>query len=191
MGRQSILKVLFIFLFSIKVLASGPLMMVGGSLDDNNNSIYETFFKYAGGKAARISIITAASKQNYKKNQQLYIENLANKGIYAEWIEVHVDNPEGSYSNENLKQLDSLTGFLFGGGSQNILKELFVNSDGAYSPVLKKIIDKHNSGAPILGTSAGAAVMPALPAPMIAGGWSYESVLNGSYKIGEKMGSQF
>lgn len=164
-------------LVSVPCIASGSLVIVGGNLSDDNKEIYDKFIDLAGGENARVGIITAASRDNYYKNQQSYIEIFTQYGIHAEWIEIHINRPDAAQKEEVLVQIKPLTGVFFGGGDQSLLKKQLTNNAGKDSRALKLIRDKHNLGMPIGGTSAGAVVMSGLPHVMITGGWPHKSLL--------------
>lgn len=162
---------------SLPCTASGPLVIVGGNLSDDNKEIYDKFIDLAGGNNARVGIISAASRLNYYKNQQSYIEIFAQYGIHAEWIEIYINKPDAAQTEEILTQIKSLTGIFIGGGDQTLLKRLLTINVVKDSRALKLIRDKHKLGMPIGGTSAGAVVMSGLSHVMITGGWPHKSLL--------------
>ncbi len=167
-------------LASLSCAASGSLVLVGGNLSDDNNEIYGKFISLAGGNNARVGVITAASRENYYKTQQSYIETFAQYGVRAEWIGIHVNNPDAAENEEILAQLRPLTGIFFGGGDQSLLYRLLTNKEGKDSKALKLIRKKHELGMPIGGTSAGAVIMSGTPHVMVTGGWPHKSILYGS-----------
>lgn len=176
------------------------LILVGGALADNDFGIYGKIIDQAGGKGvARIGIITTASipvsqdplagtpqAVNSVADAKFYANLLLNKygAAAAEWIPIDLDHLRNNSSPAVIKQINSMTGFFFGGGDQSrILSALYLNS--AYSPnripspALLAIRKKWDAGAVIAGTSAGNDAQTQFP--MITGGDSYEGIKYGAF----------
>lgn len=170
------------------------LVLVGGGLKDDNAAIYNRIIDLAGGRsAARIGIITAASgspandpnagtstASNYRDNGTYYVNLLKNTYGVAnvQWIPIHIDAISNNSSATVVSQINSMTGFIFGGGDQSRLINCFflTNSGGTRSdsPALAALRQRFAAGAVVAGTSAGTAIMSGTP--MITGGESYEAL---------------
>lgn len=176
------------------------LVLVGGALADNNSAIYGKIVDQAGGKGvARIGIITAASipesqdpfrdtpqASNSEDNGLFYANLFKTKyGVAdAQWIPIDTDNLHNNSSPAVLKQINSMTGFFFGGGDQSrLLFCLYLtnpyNPNRVASPALKAITAKYDAGAVVAGTSAGTDAQA--QAAMITGGVSYDGIKYGSF----------
>ncbi|MFF0430455.1 cyanophycinase [Streptomyces sp. NPDC004520] len=173
---------------------TGSLVLVGGALKDNNTQVYGEIIKRAGGPQARIGIITAAS---VPESQDPYADdpdrcsNSACNGAYyaglfkrhgaadAQWIPLDTDHVANADSDAVVAQVESMTGFFFGGGDQyRYLTTLLRGEEHKDSKVLAAIRAKLAHGAVVSGSSAGAQV--ASGPDMVSGGESYESLRDGS-----------
>lgn len=181
---------------SAAVAASGKnLVLVGGGLQDNNAAIYDRIVALAGGRGvARIGVITAASipesqdpnagtsSASNSKANGLYYANLF-KTTYgaadAQWIPIDLDQIGNNSSQTVVNQINSMTGFFFGGGDQSRLITCFFLANRTDSPALAAIRSKFAGGAVVAGTSAGTAIQA--QSPMITGGESYNALRYGSY----------
>lgn len=171
------------------------LVLVGGGLQDTNAQIYDRIVALAGGRGvARIGIITAASipesqdpnagtssASNARANG-LFYANLF-KTTYgaadAQWIPIDLDQVSNASSPAVVEQINSMTGFFFGGGDQSRLITCFFGPNRADTPALAAIRTRFAAGAVVAGTSAGSAIQA--QAPMITGGESYEALRYGSF----------
>jgi len=175
--------------------AAGNLVLVGGGLQDNNAAVYNKIVTMAGGRGvAKIGVITAASlppsqdpdagtanASNSEANGAYYVNLL--EGTYgvadAQWIPIDLDKIANNSSQTVVNQINSMTGFYFGGGDQSRLVQCFLKSDRTDSPVLAAIRNKLLSGTVVAGSSAGTAIMA--KTPMITGGESHNALKYGSY----------
>lgn len=177
------------------VAASGKnLVLVGGGLQDANAAIYDRIVALAGGRGiARIGVITAASipeSQDPNAGTSSASNSKANGAYYAnlfkttygaadaQWIPIDLDRIGNNSSQTVVSQINSMTGFFFGGGDQSRLITCFFLSNRTDSPALAAIRSKFASGAVVAGTSAGTAIHA--QAPMITGGESYNALRYGS-----------
>ncbi|MBG1270820.1 cyanophycinase [Nostoc sp. WHI] len=168
----------------------------------HTQAIYQKMIELAGGSSkAKIGVITAASDSpsndkyandpckasNYKDNGIYYVKAFKKLGAAdAQVIPIDLDHISNKNSPEVVKQVNSMTGFFFGGGDQSRLIESFLNKDNTDSTVLTAIRRNYDSGAAIFGTSAGTAVQAGgsyvrnntVKLPMITGGESYEALLD-------------
>ncbi|WP_410816278.1 hypothetical protein [Micromonospora sp. 050-3] len=111
----------------------GSLVLVGGGLADDNAAIYGDIVRLAGGAGkARIGIFTAAAPapsedpdadtpdcNNSVCNGDYYAKLFRSYGVAdAQWIPIDLDRPEAAQDPAVVKQINSMTGFFFGGGDQ-------------------------------------------------------------------------
>ncbi|MFF0558089.1 cyanophycinase [Streptomyces sp. NPDC004266] len=175
-------------------LPGGSLVLVGGGLKDDNTQVYGEIIKRAGGPTARIGVITAASvpeSQDPHAGDPDLCSNSACNGAYyadlfkrhgaadAQWIPLDIDHVADADSDAVVAQVESMTGFFFGGGDQyRYLTTLLRGDDHTDSKVLAAIRAKLAHGAVVAGSSAGAQI--ASGPDMVSGGESYEALRDGS-----------
>lgn len=185
---------LLLALLPVTGYSAGPLILVGGGLKDDNAAIYQRLIQLAGGSGqARIGVITAASipesddpdagtadAANSKANGEFYAQLLETYGAAdAQWIPIDLDNISNNSNPQVVTQINSMTGFFFGGGDQSRLTQTLQTATRADSPALAAIRSRHNAGAVLAGTSAGTAIM--VQGPMVTGGESYDALRYGVY----------
>lgn len=175
--------------------SAGSLVLVGGGLRDDNDQVYGEIIDRAGGNGhARIGVLTAASvpeSQDPNAGDPTKCSNSACNGTYyadlfrrhgaadAEWIPVDIDHVAEADSDRVVAQVNSMTGFFFGGGDQyRYVTSLLHGSTHTDSKVLAAIRAKLANGAVVAGSSAGAQI--AAGTDMITGGDSYEALRDGS-----------
>jgi cyanophycinase len=173
---------------------AGPLLLIGGGLKDDNAAIYQKLIQLAGGSGqARIGVITAASipesedpdagtpdARNSKSNGEFYAALLETYGaVDAQWIPIDLDQISNNSNPQVVSQINSMTGFFFGGGDQSRLTQTLQTASRADSPALAAIRARHSAGAVLAGTSAGTAIM--VQGPMVTGGESYDALRYGVY----------
>ncbi|MEV5971489.1 cyanophycinase [Streptomyces sp. NPDC051921] len=172
----------------------GSLVLVGGGLKADNAQVYGEIIQRAGGASARIGVITASSvpvsqdphaadpdKCNNAECNGTYYSDLFERygAADAQWIPVDLDHIAHADSDEVVRQVDSMTGFFFGGGDQyRYVTTLLHGSAHTDSKVLATIRAKLAAGAVVSGSSAGAQI--AAGADMVTGGDSYEGLCDGS-----------
>ncbi|MFF9431328.1 cyanophycinase [Streptomyces sp. NPDC014746] len=172
----------------------GSLVLVGGGLKDDNTQVYGEIIKRAGGPTARIGVITAASvpeSQDPDANDPERCSNSACNGAYyaglfkrhgaadAQWIPLDIDHVADADSDAVVAQINSMSGFFFGGGDQyRYVTTLLHGSRHTDSKVLAAIRAKLAHGAVVAGSSAGAQI--ASGRDMVSGGESYEGLRDGS-----------
>ncbi|MFI7239054.1 cyanophycinase [Streptomyces cyaneofuscatus] len=173
---------------------SGSLVLVGGGLKDDNAQVYGEIIERAGGARARIGVITAssvpASQDPYADDPDKCSNSECNgayhAGVFkrhgaadAQWIPVDLDHIANADSDAVVRQVNSMTGFFFGGGDQSrYLTTLLNGAAHTDSDVLAAIRAKLAAGAVVSGSSAGAQI--AAGADMVTGGESYEGLRDGS-----------
>ncbi|RSS83663.1 cyanophycinase [Streptomyces sp. WAC06614] len=172
----------------------GSLVLVGGGLKEDNKAVYGEIIDRAGGAAARIGVLTAASvpaSQDPNADDPARCSNSACNGAYyaslferhgaadAQWIPVDLDHLGNADSDTVVAQVNAMTGFFFGGGDQyRYVTTLLHGTAHTDSKVLAAIRAKLAAGAVVAGSSAGAQIMAG--ADMVTGGDSYEALRDGS-----------
>ncbi|WP_432016627.1 cyanophycinase [Streptomyces hydrogenans] len=173
---------------------TGSLVLIGGGLKESNTQVYGEIIKRAGGPGARIGIITAASvpeSQDPYAGDPERCSNSACNGTYyadlfkrhgaadAQWIPLDIDHVTNADSDAVVAQVESMTGFFFGGGDQyRYVTTLLRGEEHQDSKVLAAIRAKLAHGAVVAGSSAGAQI--ASGPDMVTGGESYEGLRDGS-----------
>ncbi|MFD9130544.1 cyanophycinase [Kitasatospora sp. NPDC059571] len=173
----------------------GTLILVGGGLKDNNDEIYNEIVDKAGGAGrARIGVLTAASvppSQDPNAADPQTCSNSACNGAYysdlfkqhgaadAQWIPIDIEHVDAADSDAVVAQVESMTGFFFGGGDQyRYITSLLHGTAHTDSKVLAAIRAKLAEGAVVAGSSAGAQI--ASGPDMVSGGDSYQALRDGS-----------
>ncbi|MFD9722343.1 cyanophycinase [Streptomyces sp. NPDC059072] len=172
----------------------GSLVLIGGGLKEDNKAVYREIIDRAGGSAARLGVLTAASipaSRDPNADDPARCSNSACNGAYyaslfkqhgaadAQWIPVDLDHIANADSDAVVAQVNSMTGFFFGGGDQYRYVTTLLHGDAhTDSKVLAAIRAKLAAGAVIAGSSAGAQIMAG--ADMVTGGDSYQALRDGS-----------
>ncbi|PFG43364.1 cyanophycinase [Isoptericola jiangsuensis] len=171
----------------------GQLVLVGGSLADDNEQIYGEIVRRAGGAGAHIGIVTAAAvpesqdpdagtanANNSVYNGEFYGDLLEEHGAgRTTWIPLDLDHPEAALDPQVVDEVEDMTGFFFGGGDQYRYVTLMTDgADQRDTPLLAAIRDRFEDGAVVAGTSAGMQVMAS--ENMVTGGESWEGLVDGS-----------
>ncbi|MCW2945100.1 MAG: hypothetical protein JWR24_1817 [Actinoallomurus sp.] len=171
----------------------GTVILVGGALSDDNAEIYQEIIRRAGGPHARIGVITAASippsddphagtpqAANSVSNGRYYADLLKRHGAGdAQWIPIDLDHVEAADSQAVVDQVQSMSGFFFGGGDQaRLVTTLLHGSAHTDTRVLAAIRAKLARGAVVVGTSAGSQIQEGRD--MVTGGASYQALRDGS-----------
>ncbi|MFC8231085.1 cyanophycinase [Streptomyces sp. NPDC057287] len=172
----------------------GSLVLVGGGLKDDNKQVYGEIINRAGGATARIGVITAASVpesqdpdaadselcSNSKCNGAYYAGLFKSHGAAdAQWIPIDLDHVANADDATVVRQVNSMSGFFFGGGDQSRYLTTLLNGPAHKdTKVLAAIRAKLRAGAVVSGSSAGAQI--AAGKDMVTGGESYEGLRDGS-----------
>jgi cyanophycinase len=170
----------------------GSLVIIGGALQLDNETVYQKFIELGGGKNnIRIAIIPAASVSPVK-NGISYINDFQHYGVPDDHIKVFPvavkDDPSTKEVNETLwsknafkkelaEEMLNYTAVFFVGGDQARYLETLIDKDGNDSPLLAAIRQVFEKGGVIGGTSAGAAIMSD---PMICGGNPLNAMIQGA-----------
>jgi len=128
----------------------GNLIIIGGG--KRPAVVMEKFLELAGGQQARIAVIPMASEY-YLESGQDYEKELHGMGV-AEVKAFYILDSTQANSDSVVQALSRYTGFYFGGGDQNRLTKIFLNTRS-----MELFHRKYREGAVLGGTSAGAAIM--------------------------------
>ncbi|MDX2098020.1 MAG: cyanophycinase [Leptolyngbyaceae cyanobacterium bins.59] len=132
----------------------GQLVIIGGAEDRTNDCrILREFIRRAGGRQARIAVMTAATDHPGEVGHD-YQQIFERLGAEQVWL-VDTSRREDADKTEWLDAIREATGVYFTGGSQARITERLKDTE------LDKIIhDRYAQGLVVGGTSAGAAMMP-------------------------------
>lgn len=168
------------------------LVLAGGHLDENNNEIYNTIVKLAGGENyAKIGIVTAGSADpadscNYYSD--LFLHRYKAQSVYC--IPIDVNHTSNNFNDDVVDKIKQQTGFFFGGGDQQRiidslpLFQYYVLLAHISVPAMREITGLFDAGAVIAGSSAGTACQSS--AVMIRGGMSWDALRYGAFKSENK-----
>lgn len=132
----------------------GPLVIIGGAEDrEGECTVLREFVRRAGGVHAHIVVMTAATSMPREVGDD-YIRVFERIG--AEKVSViDTEYREDADRQESVEKVEQATGIFFTGGDQARIIELVKGSR-----VDQAIRARHEQGAVVGGTSAGAAMMP-------------------------------
>ncbi len=154
-------------------------MIIGGAEDRQGDcQILRRFIRLSGGTEARIVVLTAGTSEPEEAGET-YIEIFERLGAAIVWV---VDTREQADANhiDAVRAIGQATGIFFTGGDQARIVERI--KDTILEDAIRK---RHQEGAVIAGTSAGAAIMPDV---MIVRGESETSPRQDSVTLGTGMG---
>ena len=178
-----------LFLLAGAAAGEGSLVVAGGAVRADNEAVFGAFIDELSDPAGRIAVISAASGSPVGSAQD-FVETLGRYGVAAERvvsIELSVtDDSETDFDErewaenasdaDEIAKLSDVAGVWFTGGDQRRIAEVLLDDAGKATPMLEVIRARHEAGAVIGGTSAGAAVMSN---PMITGGEPIVALLGG------------
>lgn len=147
---------------------AGHLVMIGGSLNSDNERIYQKMIDLAG-EDALVGIVPAAAS-DWERSTQSAMDRFESYGVgdRTEIIEVHRDDLEAARSPEIVKQLEEKRLLFFTGGQQHRILTAFRPRDRDDAiPAYEALWSVLGNGGVIAGSSAGAAMMSD---PQIRGG---------------------
>jgi cyanophycinase len=160
-------------------LNQGVLVIIGGAEDRYGDcQILREFLRYAGGRKARIVVLTVATSEPWEAGET-YLEVFDRLGA-ARVTVVDTRVPEDAEQIEVLTAIAEATGIFFTGGDQaRIVQRL-------RGTLLEDLLHKRFAeGAVIAGTSAGAAAIPEI---MIVEGDSQTHARFNSITMGPGLG---
>jgi cyanophycinase len=157
----------------------GALVIIGGAEErEGDCKILRAFMRLAGGRAAQIVVLTAATSEPQEAGET-YIDVFEDLGAASVWV-VDTRNQNDANHVNAVRAIGKATGIFFTGGDQSRIMERLQGT------LLEDVIRKrHAEGAVIAGTSAGAAIMPEV---MIVRGESETSPRGDAVTLGTGMG---
>lgn len=143
----------------------GPVMAIGGAEDKlNDRIILSTFFQVAGGRNARIAIVPTAS--SIETAGERYKAIFLEMGAASAEV-LFIGSREDANGDLYVDALEQATGIFLTGGNQMRLSALVGGTKVAHL-----VKQRHEAGAIVAGTSAGASI---LSSHMVAYGASGET----------------
>lgn len=133
--------------------ARGKLFIIGGHEDkDGNMEILSRFAEAAGGKNARIAVITTASEVP-DEIDEMYRPVFEGLGV-KQYAAIKAQTREDAYEPANIDLVCQASGILISGG-----KQLRLTSMIGGTPICAAVKERYLQGACVAGTSAGAAAL--------------------------------
>jgi cyanophycinase len=152
--------------------ARGPLALIGGRFESDNEILFQRLKTLCHG---RIAVLAMASSYPLEVGQEL-VEDFRSYGFEAELVPLFWENRESAaYDEAVIDALAAHGSIFFSGGDQSRIVETLIQA-GKETPALECIRDCHARGGLIAGTSAGAAIMSG---PMILSGTSLNALSAG------------
>lgn len=143
----------------------GAVMAIGGAEDKlNDRIILSTFLQLAGGRKARIAIVPTAS--SIETAGERYKAIFLEMGAASAEV-LFIGNREDANGDVHIDSLEQATGIFLTGGNQMRLSALVGGTR-----VAQLVKQRHERGAIVAGTSAGASI---LSSHMVAYGASGET----------------
>lgn len=153
----------------------GALVIVGGGLRSDNTEVYQAILDGRSGEGPLCVIPTAsATPESSMESAVSAFDALGGPGT-AQGILLTVDNPEAASLPAVAEQVRSCSGFFFTGGVQSRIVQVLRPEEGD-SPAYLALMERHEAGAVVSGSSAGAAIMTD---PMTGGGSSAGALRDG------------
>jgi cyanophycinase len=134
-------------------MTEGHVIIIGGAEDKvRERVILSRFVTLAGGRNARIAVISTASSLGPLAGQ-LYRKVFGELGA-AEVTPIHTTNRAQCSSDNAIRAVQDATGVFLTGGNQ-----LRLSSTIGGTPLAQAVVRRHREGAVVAGTSAGASAM--------------------------------
>lgn len=158
-------------------MTRGPIIAIGGNLGRTTSEpILQKFYDLSGEDPVIAVIPTASSTP--KESAKSYTKIFEKLG--AETLVLNPKEREDANKEEILSEADKATAFFFTGGNQ-----LRITSQLGGTELIDKIMEKHENGFLVGGTSAGAVC---LTHTMIASGESEDALLSGELELTHGLG---
>ena len=136
-------------------LTRGPLVIIGGAEDREGEClVLRSFVRAAGGTKARIAIMTAATGYPEEVGEE-YRKNFRAVGGQNQPIPSILSIEKIQKKEASIRMVEQATGIFFTGGDQSRIVDFIKGTS-----LEAAIHQRHEAGAVIGGTSAGAAMMP-------------------------------
>ena len=153
----------------------GRLVIVGGALEADNESVYRAILDGRSGTGPFCVIPTAgATPETGMATPVAAFDRWGGAGT-AKGVLISVNKPETARDPAVVAQLRACSGFFFIGGIQTRVSAAF-RPDGNSTPAYDALMQRWREGAVVSGSSAGAAIMSD---PMIASGVSANAFTRG------------
>ncbi|MDL2335621.1 MAG: cyanophycinase [Chloroflexota bacterium] len=134
-------------------MTEGHVIVIGGAEDKvRERLILARFIELAGGRAARIAVISSASSLGPLAGQ-MYRQVFGELGA-ADVMPIHTTNRAQCSAPAAIKAVEGATGVFLTGGNQ-----LRLSSTIGGTPLAQAVVRRHREGAVVAGTSAGASAM--------------------------------
>lgn len=155
----------------------GPLIVIGGHEDKEGDRVIlrAVAERLRGGK---LILATIASRQP-EGYLESYQKAFADLGV-TDLVELYVDDRGETRDEDKLSVFDGAAGVFFSGGDQ-----LRIASQIGDTPIERRVLEIHEAGGLIAGTSAGASVMSET---MLVGGPNSESHRIGDLNMAPGLG---
>ncbi len=165
---------------------AGDLIVIGGALSPLNEAVYGSFVERLENDTVCIFGTASADPEEVA---QSYIRDFTRFGAEPVFVDISADNAAQSTSDGAvLDQIAACGGYFFTGGrDQRFITDAFL-VEGEDTPALATLRARFEAGAPVAGTSAGAA---ALSEAMIGGGSSVDTLLVGENTVSLEQGLGF
>lgn len=137
---------------NLPVMQPGPLMIIGGAEDKlGKRTILKEFVAASGGASARIAVIPTASSLG-NEVVELYDALFRRLGA-ADVIAIRPESRDDAHRAELVEALSSATGIFMTGGNQLKLSGVICGT-----PLGTALVEAHERGVVVGGTSAGASI---------------------------------
>jgi cyanophycinase len=170
----------------IPCAAAQTLVAIGGGLQPDNESIYGRIVELAG-ENPTICIFGTASADP-QGSAESYLEDFTTYGAEAVIVDITTDNAATNTIDEGIiETIRGCNGYFFAGGDQRRITEALLESDED-TLAMAALREGFGAGKVVAGTSAGLAAMST---PMISGGASIDTLLEGPDTVTLEPGLSF
>lgn len=162
--------------------ATGRLVIVGGSLDADNEAVYRAVLESRQGDGPLCVMPTASGapeESMASAMERLRAVGGPDVGVTGIWITT--ENPEAASRPAVVDSIAACSGYWFVGGSQSRILQAFRPASGD-TPGYEALMRRWGEGAVVAGTSAGAAMMSSRS---IGGGSPLEALATGVARDGD------
>lgn len=151
----------------------GRLVIVGGSLDADNEAVYRAVLEARDGDGPLCVLPTASGDPEPSMNSAIQrFQRYVGPDVEVTGIWVTTENPEAVGRPAVVDSLAACSGYWFVGGSQSRIMEVFRPAAGD-TPAYEALMRRWREGSVVSGSSAGAAMMSSRS---IAGGSPEEAL---------------
>lgn len=157
----------------------GRLVIVGGALNSNNESVYKAILDGRDGDGPLCVFPTAGASPETAMDSPVAVFDRHGGPGTAKGVMISMDKPETTRDPAVTEQIRRCSGFFFIGGVQSRVTAAF-RPQGQSTPAYEALMKRWREGAVVSGSSAGAAIMSD---PMIAGGTSAAAIARGIRRI--------